>query len=379
MGETPRRLRDVSGSNALADFRSEDDPIEVRAPVRRPSGKPPAPAAATPTRPASAVRAVRVGRESLWWAIAAAVALIVVAAIMIFRPALRGTPKETGSPEPQLGRVTLDTVPGGVQVLIGGQIRGITPLTIPLPAGHHEVILRNGTEERTVTLEMTPGAEIIQRLEFAATPSPSKLTITTDPPGARIAIDGQPRGMSPITLTDLTVGRHKVSVTSSGGSSDRFVTTEPGTTTSVVFALPKAAASDAGWLTIASAFDVNVVEHDQTIGTSAASKIMIPAGSHELDLVNPALGYQSHRKVVIDAGKTAVIRIEAHASLNANARPWAEVTIDGAPVGVTPIANQSLSLGKHQVIFRHPDLGERREDVVVTQQGPNRISVDMTK
>jgi hypothetical protein len=38
-----------------------------------------------------------------------------------------------------------------------------------------------------------------------------------------------------------------------------------------------------------------------------------------------------------------------------------------------------VSLGSHQVIFRHPELGERRQDVTVTVQGPNRISMDMTK
>jgi hypothetical protein len=38
-----------------------------------------------------------------------------------------------------------------------------------------------------------------------------------------------------------------------------------------------------------------------------------------------------------------------------------------------------VQLGSHVVIFRHPDLGERRQTVVVTARGPNRISMDLTR
>ena len=65
--------------------------------------------------------------------------------------------------------------------------------------------------------------------------------------------------------------------------------------------------------------------------------------------------------------------------LSANARPWADVLIDGISVGQTPIANLAVPIGTHQVVFRHPQLGERRESVVVGVKGPNRIAVDLTK
>ena len=44
-------------------------------------------------------------------------------------------------------------------------------------------------------------------------------------------------------------------------------------------------------------------------------------------LVNPALGYQNHRKVDVESGKTTVVR-DTRGPLNVNASPWAEV-IDG--------------------------------------------------
>jgi hypothetical protein len=65
--------------------------------------------------------------------------------------------------------------------------------------------------------------------------------------------------------------------------------------------------------------------------------------------------------------------------VSVNARPWADVIIDGKDVGQTPIANLRLPIGTHQAIFRNPEFGERRQSIVVTAKGPNRFAVDLTK
>ena len=62
-----------------------------------------------------------------------------------------------------------------------------------------------------------------------------------------------------------------------------------------------------------------------------------------------------------------------------NARPWAEVMVDGTSIGQTPIANLQVGVGPHELVFRHPQLGERKQTVVVTAKGPNRIAMDFTK
>jgi hypothetical protein len=38
-----------------------------------------------------------------------------------------------------------------------------------------------------------------------------------------------------------------------------------------------------------------------------------------------------------------------------------------------------VAVGTHQVVFRHPQLGEQRQSVDVKVTGPNRIAVDLTK
>jgi hypothetical protein len=38
-----------------------------------------------------------------------------------------------------------------------------------------------------------------------------------------------------------------------------------------------------------------------------------------------------------------------------------------------------VTLGSHDIVFRHPDLGEQRHTVIVTLKTPARLSVDLRK
>jgi serine/threonine-protein kinase len=268
-------------------------------------------------------------------------------------------------------------------VTIDGQSRGLTPLSVQLDPGTHTVTLQRGSEERTINLQVASGAELTQHYEFATPAAPaartSTVAVTSDPPGARVLVDGTPRGTSPVTIPDLSVGRHRVTVIGENGSVERQVTTEAGATSSVVFSMPRAPAVSAGWLSVTSPFEVQVIERGEVIGTSASPRFMVPAGARDVDFVNDILGFKDRRRIEITQGATATVTIDARAAVNLNARPWADVLVDGRPVGQTPIANLSLTLGPHQILFRHPDLGERQQTFMVTANGPNRIAVDLSR
>jgi hypothetical protein len=62
-----------------------------------------------------------------------------------------------------------------------------------------------------------------------------------------------------------------------------------------------------------------------------------------------------------------------------NATPWAQVWLDGEAIGDTPIGNLSTVIGSHELIFRHPQFGERRVTALVTLNEPARVAVDMRK
>ncbi len=47
----------------------------------------------------------------------------------------------------------------------------------------------------------------------------------------------------------------------------------------------------------------------------------------------------------------------ARATLTVNALPWAEVELDGRPLGSTPLRRRGISSGRHTLVLRNPNLG----------------------
>ena len=114
------------------------------------------------------------------------------------------------------------------------------------------------------------------------------------------------------------------------------------------------------------------------LGSSATGPIVISAGAHQLDLVNSAFGYHSRQTVQIKAGQVVPLQVQPpDGRLSINALPWAQVWIDGSSVGETPLANLPVAVGEHEVVFRHPQLGERREKAIVKSDTLTRVSVSL--
>ena len=76
--------------------------------------------------------------------------------------------------------------------------------------------------------------------------------------------------------------------------------------------------------------DVQVLEDNKVIATSDTPRIMLPAGTHQLEIVNAAAGFRTRRSVEITAGQVTPLSIIApNGTLSLNASPWAEVSLDG--------------------------------------------------
>lgn len=136
----------------------------------------------------------------------------------------------------------------------------------------------------------------------------------------------------------------------------------------------------AGLVSIEAPVPMHVYADARLVGTTEADTIMLPVGTHDLELVSEAIGFRARRSVNVQAGRTTAIRVEApRVPIHVNAVPWAEVWIDNQRVGETPIGNLQQTIGTHEIVFRHPELGERRMTVVVTLKEPARISMDLRK
>ena len=279
--------------------------------------------------------------------------------------------------------MTVDTRPAVADVFIDGRRVGVTPLVLTVQPGTHTLTLRNGETERRVVFAAAPGEQLAQYLDLkAAEPAvqTARLSIATDPPGAQVVVDGRPRGLSPVTVDNLSAAEHGVTVTSTSGSVERRITLDAGATKELVFSLPRSPAVVGGWVSVASPFQVELFEGGELVGTSGTTRVMLPAGRHELVLKNASVGYESGHSVDVAAGRVATIAVVApQAPLSINAVPWADVAIDGTPVGQTPMGNLMIAVGPHEITFHHPQFGERTQAIVVTATGANRAAVDFTR
>lgn len=290
--------------------------------------------------------------------------------------------------EPESGSVAVTSEPSGSPVLIDGVSRGSTPFSVALRPGLHQIGVGSGEQLRIQSVNVTNGGdariffELPRSTESAAVPIAAAvggLQVATEPPGAKVLIDGEARGVAPLTASDLTAGEHTVVVQGTGEPVSRTVTVQEGAVASLVISMNSAGAFASGWLAI-SGVPVQIMENGTLLGSTETPRILVPAGSHQLELVNEALGYRATRTVQVAAGQTASITLKApQGALSINALPWAEVWVDGKLAGETPIGNLSVTIGNHELLFRHPELGEQRKTVTVGALAPVRVGVDLRK
>ena len=160
---------------------------------------------------------------------------------------------------PATGSVAVTSEPSGSPVLVDGVARGVTPFTLSLQPGSHRVEVGAGTQARSQAVNVTRGGVASMHVELrpspesaAFAPGTGGLQITTDPAGARVSIDGEPRGTAPLSALDLKAGEHVVTVRGARDSVNRTVAVREGTTTALIVSMNGEGAFASGWLAVSS-------------------------------------------------------------------------------------------------------------------------------
>ena len=288
------------------------------------------------------------------------------------------------APAPTTGALNVETDPPGAEVSIDNAVRGTTPLTLNLAEGRHSLMVQRGSNSKQLNVEIAANATNSYHIEWAAAAplaapiQTGSLSVVSDPPGSAVTVDGSSRGQTPLTIGDLTAGRHEVLVKSLDTTFQRFVEVEGGATASLVIGGAPSATPSWGWISLDTPFPVQVQEAGRVVGTSEIERIMLSPGSHELDFVAAEFGFRQSSKVRISAGHGAPVSLTIPSvAMNINALPWAEIFVDGTRIGDTPLANVMETIGEHEIVFRHPQLGEKRQVARLTMRDSPRISVDM--
>jgi hypothetical protein len=273
---------------------------------------------------------------------------------------------------PKSGTAILDSVPEASSIVIDGTAAGSTPRAIELTPGRHVVDFRRGNATRRVEIEVAAGRATVERVDWGVALT-GRLTVHSEPPGARVLIDGRAYGVTPLTVDDLTAGSHLVVLESDKGSVQRTVVVRadvPAEITESIYA---------GWLKLFAPFELQISEGKRAIRLDDRNQIILPPGPHDLQFENRALGYRETRRVDVLPGQvTSLSLVPPPSTLTVTATAPAEVLVDGARVGVTPLTNQPITIGTRDIIVRSAEGAERRFTITVTVM-PVRINVDFLK
>jgi len=207
----------------------------------------------------------------------------------------------------------------------------------------------------------------------------ARLIIDSDPAGASVVVDGRYHGATPLTVRDIAEGDHRLVLKRNGREVRQRVHVNAGEATSVVVPLP-ARNPSSGWVGIVASLELDVYENGSLVGTSRVPRIMLSAGVHTLRLENQATGFRHEEQVEIRSGQRTELAVQLpQSTIHLNAMPWADVWIDGKAIGQTPIGNVPIVIGPHEVVFRHPELGEKTISTLVKAGVPTRLAVNLTR
>lgn len=286
-----------------------------------------------------------------------AVALIIVLVVAAPRIPDGERPAATGDPA-----VRIESAPAGARVSLAGRDLGVTPLSLSLPPGAHTLTLQHEGVSRDLLLQLVPGTQVVYHVEMPRPAIAGTLPIETTPAGARVLLDGTPRGTTPLEIAGVEPGEHRVRLEVTAAARDALRPPQ------------------SGWLSVASPIELHVLEGGALVGNSRMDRIVLRAGEHRLRLVNASLGFESEAVVSVRPGEATrtVVNVPSGA-IFVNAVPWAEVLVDGMRVGDTPIANHPVPIGAHEVTLRNPRFPEQRRRVTVTRSNPVRLGVDMRR
>jgi hypothetical protein len=104
--------------------------------------------------------------------------------------------------------------PRGAEIVVDGEWVGVTPFTLRVTPGEHQITLTK-TRYAQLTSAVRAPAEVDLNMHRPL----AKLSITSTPPGSEVLIQGHPRGSTPLTVEVPEFQSYKIEVVRPGGGS----------------------------------------------------------------------------------------------------------------------------------------------------------------
>ncbi len=247
---------------------------------------------------------------------------------------------------PALATLVLDSRPQGAEVRVDGRLVGRTPLELQVTPGRKEVEFRlAGYQTYRTAVNPRPGERVQVLAQLVPEARTGTLSVDSNPRGAEVHLNGQPRGRTPLTLT-LNEGSYRLEVRLSGYQPyQATVRVERGRETRLTANLVPEVRT--GTLNLDSnPRGAEVYVNGEPRGRTPLT-LVLNEGSYRVEFRLP--GYQPYQTMVrVERGRE--VRVLANlvpevrkGVLNLDSTPrGALVELDGRPQGQTPLSLEVL-------------------------------------
>ncbi len=310
------------------------------------------------------------------------VVLLLLAVVVMRLPGRGNAPKRPGSGGwvGETCSINVLTEPDNCGVSVDEMLVGDGPIVVKLAPGMHLVTASKvGFLSASKTVRLASGETNVM-VSLSLEPIVAGLTVTTQPVGATVSINGEAHGESPLSVPNVKGGDYVVVATMPGFLSARETVS---ITTSTTYEVDMVLESTSGIITVRSDPSGATV----TIGGTARGSTPCELAGVAVGVVEVSLslkGYRDYAKMIrVRTGKD----VEIDAKLSASSRaleidsvpPQATVYIDGAKRGTTPVSIDDLILGERKLRVELAGYAPFEKNVTIEAGVPQRETLVLRK
>ncbi|MDD1693160.1 MAG: PEGA domain-containing protein, partial [Methanoregula sp.] len=263
----------------------------------------------------------------------------------------------------QYGSIFVSSQPSGAEIYFNGDYRGLSPLTISdvWPGSYTIRAEKSGYQDYSTTAYVSSGTQSTVYCPLTALNTAGALYVISTPSGSNVYLDSAYKGTTPVTLNNLASGTHILQVDHAGYYDWKSTVEVPaGGTRTVDATLNPMPSATTGWLYVSSSpggasvtLDGNAMGETPSSGSLKLNNIAV--GTHTVVLTRP--GYQQYSTTTTVSANTvtevsAILQPTTTSSGTGglsvtSTPPGANVYIDNAFVGITPLTLSSVATGTH--------------------------------
>ena len=279
--------------------------------------------------------------------------------------------------------ISFASIPPGGDVIVDGNNYGSTPIAdITLACGLHSIgVHKDGYTPFNSTVTVADGAhrDIIANLQRL--PDRGQVTIQTDPSGGDLYVDGNARGVTPLTVNNLFPGRHEILIQKAGYEDyhDVVSVVTDITTGYTEYLVPL---PGSGFLSVTSSpEEANVRIDGREAGKTPTTLQRIGAGNHTVEIYQN--GYWNYTGIVDVRGGEAMLAradltlIPTSCTLYLDSSPrGVGIYLNDTFKGFSPLTLDTIPSGDYVLDFRQQDGSSVNQSFRFTPGSTHEIFAD---